>query len=96
VLRSSAENSPLDEVGLGDSSLLQRLGDEVNRLWELFNNGLHRDRPSRKDVEATFRDLVLWLTKAIQISPPYARKIYLAYTEDMRDLARKVIEAGPL
>jgi len=38
----------------------------------------------------------LWLTKAIQISPPYARKIYLAYTEDMRDLARKVIEAGPL
>ena len=82
----------LAETGLGDSSMLARLGKEADRLVDLFNSGLHHD-PERGKVEAAFRDLVIWLTKAIQISPTHARKAYLAYEDEIGRFMRKIADS---
>jgi hypothetical protein len=82
----------LAETGLDDSSMLPRLGKEADRLVNLFNSGLHHD-PERGKVEAAFRDLVIWLTKAIQISPRHARKAYLAYEDEIWRFMRKIADS---
>ncbi|MBZ5603321.1 MAG: hypothetical protein LAO79_13555 [Acidobacteriia bacterium] len=82
----------LAETGLEDSSILPRLGKEADRLVDLFNSGLHHD-PGREKVEGAFRDLVIWLTKAIQISPTHARKAYLAYENDIGQFMRRIVDS---
>ena len=82
----------LAETGLEESSILPRLGKEADRLVELFNSGLHRDR-GRKQVEAAFRDLVIWLTTAIQISPTHARRVYLVYEDEIRQFMRRIADS---
>jgi hypothetical protein len=81
------------ETGLETSSILPRMGQEADRLVDLFNSGLHHD-PTRRKVEAGFRDLVGWLTKAIQISPTHARKVYLAYEDELKRFLGKVGDSG--
>jgi hypothetical protein len=68
----------MSEIGIVDSTLLPALDKEASRLVDLFNKGLH-DALGRKKVEAAFRDLALWLTKVIELSPRHARRQYLAY-----------------
>jgi hypothetical protein len=75
----------IDEVGITDSTTLSTLGNEVDRLLDLFNAGLHAD-PTRVKVEGAFRDLALWLNKVIDISPSHMRRPYLAYEEELRKL----------
>ncbi len=80
-----------------DSSILPRMGAELSRLIDLFNGGLHihSDR-AKNEVEAAFRDLVIWLTKAIQLSPTHARRPYLAYADQFRKLSRRIVEEGKI
>jgi hypothetical protein len=82
----------LRESGLQDSVILCKMGREVDRLIELFNSGLHAN-PSKDTIEEAFRDLVVWLTRAIEISPTYARRVYLAYEEEIKAFAQKVIDS---
>jgi hypothetical protein len=72
----------MTEIGIVDSALLPTLGKEADRLVDLFNKGLHAAL-TRKKVEAAFRDLALWLTKVIELSPRHARRQYLAYEAEL-------------
>jgi phage FluMu protein gp41 len=81
----------VSEVGTGDPKLLEALGEEADRLVALFNSGLHADTTRRK-VEAAFRDLVRWLTRVIELSPAHARKPYLAYEQEIRNMITGVIK----
>jgi hypothetical protein len=72
----------ITEASLTDTTLLASLGGEVDRLVELFNSGLHANS-SREGVRAAFRDLVLWLTQVIELSPKHARRAYLAYEDQI-------------
>lgn len=74
-----------------DSTLLTKLGREADRLVELFNSGLHA-RPTPDKVQEAFRDLVLWLTQIIELSPACARRAYLAYEDEFLKFAREVVE----
>jgi hypothetical protein len=78
------------ELGLDKASALTTLGKEADRLVELFNAGLHAD-PTREKVETAFRDLVLWLTSVIEISPAHARRPYLAYEQELGNFMRDVL-----
>jgi hypothetical protein len=82
----------LEETGLEDSSMVASLGKEADQLVDLFNSGLHHDL-GRAKVETAFRDLVIWLTKAIQISPTHARKAYLAYEDEIGQFMRKIVDS---
>jgi hypothetical protein len=61
-----------------DLNLLTVLGKEADRLIELFNKGLHA-KPTKLKVEESFRDLVYWIQKVIELSPEKVRKPYLPY-----------------
>ena len=62
---------------------LTSLGGEAERLIKLFNSGLHA-HPTRQRVEEAFVALVMWLSEVIRISPAAARRLYLAYEEQLR------------
>jgi len=80
-------------VGIDDATVLQTLGGEVDRLFALFNAGLHANR-EKKEMEAAFRDLLSWLTHVIEISPSHARRPYLAYEQELDKFMREVTKAG--
>lgn len=69
---------------------LQSLGKEADRLLELFNSGLHAS-PTREKVELAFRDLVLWLSAVIDISPSMARDPYQPYEGELDSFFRSVL-----
>ncbi|CAA9378164.1 MAG: DNA polymerase I, partial [uncultured Chloroflexia bacterium] len=77
------------DAGITDSSILPRLGKEANRLVECFNAGLHAS-PTRHDVMANFRDLVVWLSAVVDLSPAAARRPYLAYIGELEDALREI------
>jgi hypothetical protein len=81
-------------AGLTDSTLLPNLGREADRLVELFNSGLHA-RPTREKIQAAFRDLVLWLSQVIELSPECARRGYLAYEDQFLEFFRDVTGKNP-
>ena len=72
-----------------DVDVLMKLGQEVDRLFVLFNKGLHSSTTQLK-LETAFADLVIWLSNVIQLSPNEARKPYLAYQETLTEFIRKV------
>jgi hypothetical protein len=78
------------DAGLTDTALLPSLGGEADRLVELFNSGLHAG-PTREKVQAAFRDLVIWLTRVIHLSPKHARRAYLAYEDQILTFFREVV-----
>ena len=57
-----------DELKTDKMNTLTTLGTEADRLVDSFNAGLHAG-PTREKVESAFRDLVLWLTNVIDLSP---------------------------
>ncbi|WP_355506393.1 hypothetical protein [Xanthomonas cannabis] len=63
-------------------SRISTLGKEADRLIDLFNSGLHA-HPTREKVELAFRDLVIWLSAVIDISPSMARGPYKPYEDEM-------------
>ncbi|WP_407351144.1 hypothetical protein [Luteimonas sp. R10] len=69
---------------------LEPLGKEADRLIELFNSGLHAS-PTCENVELAFRDLIIWLSAVIDISPPMARDPYQAYGKEIDSFAQSVI-----
>jgi 8-oxo-dGTP pyrophosphatase MutT (NUDIX family) len=79
----------MTDAGLDDPTLLHTLGKEVDRLVDLFNTELHAN-PTRGNVQTAFRDLVLWLSKIIQLSPAHARRPYLAYEKELLVFMRAV------
>ena len=79
-----------DELKIDKTSTLAALGTEADRLVELFNAGLHAD-PIRDKVESAFRDLVLWLTNVIDLSPTHARRPYLAYEGELKNFMGEVL-----
>ena len=72
----------ITDAGLTDTTLLPNLGGEADRLVELYNSGLHA-APTREKVRAAFRDLVIWLTRVIHLSPKHATRAYLAYEDQI-------------
>lgn len=68
-----------------DAAILKRLGDEADRLVELFNTGLHASS-TREDVEVAFRDLVIWLSNVIDLESASARDPYLAYENEIHQV----------
>jgi len=69
---------------------LQSLGKEADRLVELFNSGLHAS-PTQEMVELAFRDLILWLSAVIEISPSMARNPYQPYEGELHSFLRSVL-----
>ena len=69
---------------------LRPLGKEADRLIELFNSGLHAS-PSRDKVELAFRDLIVWLSTVIDISPSMARDPYEPYGVEIRSFLQSVL-----
>lgn len=66
------------------------LGKEADRLVELFNSGLHAS-PSREKVELAFRDLIVWLSAVIDISPSMARDPYKPYEDVLNSFLQSVL-----
>jgi hypothetical protein len=81
----------MSEAGISDPAMLATLGNELDRLTELFNAGLHAE-PTPERVQSAFRDLVLWLTNVIKISLTHARRPYLAYEDELLKFMRGVVE----
>ncbi|MGB6883729.1 MAG: hypothetical protein WBE10_06755, partial [Candidatus Acidiferrum sp.] len=77
------------EAGQSSTTLLASLGEEADRLVDLFNSGLHAS-PTREKVQTAFRDLVFWLTRVIALGPKNARRAYLAYGDQMLKLLREL------
>jgi hypothetical protein len=78
-------------VGAGEPGVVTTLGRELDRLIEEFNTGLHAS-PTKERVDAAFRDLVLWLTAVIRISPAHASRPYLAYEDQLHDFLIEVLK----
>jgi hypothetical protein len=72
------------------SSLLQELGSECDRLFVLFNKGLHADL-TKKRIEEAFRDLVRWLNRVIEINPELAKRPYLAYEGELTSFMKDAL-----
>ena len=68
---------------------LKVLGREADRLFELFNSGLHAGS-TRERVELAFRDLVVWLSAVIDISPSMARDPYQPYGAEIDSFFQSV------
>lgn len=66
------------------------LGKEADRLVELFNSGLHAS-PTREKVELAFRDLIVWLSAVIDISPSMARDPYQPYEGELNSFLQSVL-----
>lgn len=66
--------------GTSSAGLISELGTEADRLVDLFNSGLHA-KPTKEKVELAFRDLVIWLSVVINISPEMARDPYQPYSD---------------
>ena len=75
------------EVGESGDEVFRRLGKEADRLVELFNSGLHFS-PSRDKVEGALRDLAVWLSRVIDLSPKHARRPYLAYEGKLTEMLK--------
>lgn len=82
------------EAGIEDATVLSSVGKEADRLIALFNAGLHAE-PMKKDTEEAFRDLVVWLTRVIELSPSHARRPYLAYEKEFLAFMREVVSSHP-
>lgn len=65
------------------SERLMPLGEEVDRLVSLFNFGLHAT-PTREKVELAFRDLIIWLSKVVDINPAMSRDPYQPYMGEIK------------
>lgn len=74
--------------------LLADLGNEADRLVELFNAGLHAS-PTKVKVEAAFVSLVTWLSDVIALSPASVRRPYLAYNDSFDSFVEDVIRDDP-
>lgn len=79
----------LNEMPGSNPSNLDNLGNELDRLVELFNSALHAEI-SRQRVEAGFRDLVIWLAAVIDLSPVATRLPYLAYQPELNSFFEKL------
>jgi hypothetical protein len=73
----------MDSVGQFDEQRFLKLGQETDRLCELFNSGLHRS-PTKEKVAKGLLDLIAWASDLIEIDPASVRKPYGAYQEEMR------------
>ena len=66
----------------GDNTLTI-LGNELDRLWVVFNTGLHAN-PTQQKIATALSDLLVWLSNVIELAPEAARKPYLAYEEELK------------
>lgn len=74
-----------------DSNLLQKLGNETDRLFKVFNTGLHANT-TRVKIEKEFVALIIWLSDMIALSPASVRKPYLAYEEKVKNFTKKILK----
>jgi len=67
-----------------DEQKYARLGAEVDRLFQLFNSGLHHN-VNREAVGKSLRDLGYWTLEVVRLNPEAARRPYLAYGNEMKE-----------
>jgi hypothetical protein len=82
----------IKESTFADQNDLIRLGNEADRLVDLFNEGLHAD-PTKEKVKAAFSALVIWLSEVIELSPEAAHRPYLAYQKELVGFLKEVTGA---
>lgn len=81
----------LKESKAFDSNLLKNLGNEADRLFEVFNTGLHANT-TRVKIKKEFVALIIWLSDIIALSPASVRKPYLAYEDKVRGFINKYLK----
>ncbi len=69
-------------IGIQDKNVLERMGNEVNRLIDLFNKGIH-SKMKKIEIEDAFCDLIIWLLEIVNISPSAIRRPYVAYQKKL-------------
>lgn len=74
----------MSDQGVFNQDQFIKFGKEADRLFELFNSGLHH-KPSRRKVQTALRDLALWTLRLVHLNPVKARRPYLAYGEIMHN-----------
>ena len=76
----------LKEIGAENlEARLLDLGTEADTLVKLFNAGLHAE-PSKSSIEHAFSRQLQWIQLVIELSPAKARKPYLAYEEELKEI----------
>jgi hypothetical protein len=73
----------MSKVRKFDEQYFLKIGRETDRLYDLFNSGLHYS-PTKSKVVKALTDLIVWTSELIEIDPVSARKPYAAYQEEMR------------
>lgn len=81
----------INDEKIQEKSVLKELGNEADRLLKLFNEGLHAEL-SKEKIEKALADIMIWLSKVINLSPKAIRRPYLAYEDSLTQFMQKVIE----
>jgi hypothetical protein len=84
----------MDGVGQFNEQRFLSLGKETDRLYELFNSGLHHS-VTRDKVSSALLDLVAWTSELIEIDPAAMRSPYGAYEEELRKFLQDIISNRP-
>jgi hypothetical protein len=71
------------EVHTDPAPIVARLGKETDRIYKRFNAGLHH-RVTAEKLYEDFGSLILWFLSVVALSPPHARRPYLAYQANLR------------
>lgn len=81
----------IEENELADKNMLNSLGQEIDKLIQLFNKGLHGNL-SKQEIEIVFKNLIILIKDIIELSPESARKPYLAYEDEINKFHNDVME----
>ena len=66
---------------------LQKINEEIDRFFKLFNTGLH-DLTTREKIEELYKDSVFFVVKLSEINPNMIRNSYSAYEEEMNNFLK--------
>ncbi len=74
----------IEENNIKETNKLTELGDEADRLLDLFNKGLHFEIDKFR-IENALVDLIIWLSELIKLSTESIKRPYLAYEESLKN-----------
>jgi hypothetical protein len=84
----------MDSIGQFNEQKFLDIGRETDRLYELFNSGLHHF-PAKGEVARALFDLIAWSSSLIEIDPGSVPRPYRAYEEEMRKFFLEVAAMTP-
>jgi hypothetical protein len=70
-----------------DRSQVRAIGEEIDRVVEELNAGLHADRPKER-VASSINDAAMLTANLFALAPDPPRNGYLAYTDNLRSFVR--------